>query len=246
MACHQWGDLKFLTLAICLGALLAHGAVQSAEPARKPRFDPVLKNIEGWKVDVDPALLEGKHQEEGAIALQMLANHLQRIKVLVPQPQLGKLQTIGIWIERAHPVLGNMQYHPGARWLKDHGHDPRLVKKVHITHASALLSRQQMLKHPAVILHELAHGYHDQILGFDHPDVKQAYDRAMAAGKYQQVLLYTGRMVKHYGTTNHKEYFAEATEAYFYRNDFYPFVAGELKQYDPFVYELFGKIWGKL
>lgn len=246
MACHQWVDLKFLTLAICLGALLTQGTVQSAEPARKPRFDPVLKNIEGWKVDVDPSLLEGKHQKEGAIALQMLANHLQRIKVLVPQPQLGKLQTIGIWIERAHPVLGNMQYHPGARWLKDHGHDPRLVKKVHITHASALLSRQQMLKHPAVILHELAHGYHDQILGFEHPDVKQAYDRAMAAGKYQQVLLYTGRMVKHYGTTNHKEYFAEATEAYFYRNDFYPFVAGELKQYDPFVYELFGKIWGKL
>ncbi|MCP3692354.1 MAG: metallopeptidase [Planctomycetaceae bacterium] len=231
---------------MCLGALLTQGTVQSAEPARKPRFDPILKNIEGWKVDVDPALLEGKHQEEGAIALQMLANHLQRIKVLVPQPQLGKLQTIGIWIERAHPVLGNMQYHPGARWLKDHGHDPRLVKKVHITHASALLSRQQMLKHPAVILHELAHGYHDQILGFEHPDVKKAYDRAMAAGKYQEVLLYTGRLVKHYGTTNHKEYFAEATEAYFYRNDFYPFVAGELKQYDPFVYELFGKIWGKL
>lgn len=246
MACHQWFDSKFLALAMCLGALLTEGAVQSAEPARKPRFDPVLKNIEGWKVDVDPALLEGKHQKEGAIALQMLANHLQRIKVLVPQPQLGKLQTIGIWIERAHPVLGNMQYHPGARWLKDHGHDPRLVKKVHITHASALLSRQQMLKHPAVILHELAHGYHDQILGFEHPDVKKAYDRAMAAGKYQEVLLYTGRLVKHYGTTNHKEYFAEATEAYFYRNDFYPFVAGELKQYDPFVYELFGKIWGKL
>ena len=246
MACHQWVDSKFLALAICLGMLLTYETLQSAEPARKPRFDPVLKNIEGWKVDVDPALLEGKHQKEGAVALQMLANHLQRIKVLVPQPQLGKLQTIGIWIERAHPVLGNMQYHPGARWLKDHGHDPRLVKKVHITHASALLSRQQMLKHPAVILHELAHGYHDQILGFDDASVKKAYDRAMAAGKYQEVLLYTGRVVKHYGTTNHKEYFAEATEAYFYRNDFYPFVAAELKQYDPYVYDLFVKIWGKL
>ncbi len=216
------------------------------KPAKKPHFDPVRKNIEGWNVDVDPALLEGKYQEEGTLALQMLANHLQRIKVLVPQPQLGKMQTVGIWIERAHPVLGNMQYHPGRRWLTDRGHDPRLVKKVHITHAKALLSRQQMLKHPAVILHELAHGYHDQILGFEHPEVKKAYDRAMAAGKYQEVLLYTGRLVKHYATTNHKEYFAEATEAYFYRNDFYPFVAGELKQYDPYCYELFQKLWGKL
>ena len=37
-------------------------------------------------------------------------------------------------------------------------------------------------------------------------------------------------MVEHYAATNHKEYFAEATEAYFYKNDFYPFVRGELKK----------------
>jgi dipeptidyl-peptidase-4 len=249
MTCYRLSAGKHLVAVGCLLAVVlaaTQNILADDKPAKKPRFDPVVKNIEGWNVDVDPALLEGKHREEGTVALQMLANHLQRIKVLVPQPQLGKMQTVGIWIERAHPVLGNMQYHPGARWLKDHGHDPRLVKKVHITHASALLSRQQMLKHPAVILHELAHGYHDQILGFDDADVKKAYDRAMAAGKYQEVLLYTGRVVKHYGTTNHKEYFAEATEAYFYRNDFYPFVAAELKQYDPYCYDLFVKIWGKL
>ena len=28
---------------------------------------------------------------------------------------------------------------------------------------------------------------------------------------------------------NHKEYFAEGTEAYLYRNDFHPFVAAELE-----------------
>jgi dipeptidyl-peptidase-4 len=49
--------------------------------------------------------------------------------------------------------------------------------------------------------------------------------------------------VKHYGLTNHKEYFAEATEAYFYRNDFYPFVRAELKQYDPDMHVLLEKIW---
>jgi len=142
--------------------------------------------------------------------------------------------------------LGGKQYHPDLKWLTDRNYDPRLVKKVHITHAGELFSRQQMIKHPAVILHELAHGYHDQVLGFGEPRIKAAYDKAMKAGIYDKVLLYTGREVEHYAASNHKEYFAEGTEAYFYRNDFYPFVAAELRQHDPKLYELLEQIWGKL
>jgi dipeptidyl-peptidase-4 len=50
--------------------------------------------------------------------------------------------------------------------------------------------------------------------------------------------------VKHYAATNHKEYFAEGTEAYFYHNDFYPFVRAELKQHDPTLHDALEKIWG--
>ncbi len=236
--------LLFLLLAIVACP------VQAAEKPKKGtpgvRFDPVERQMEGWKVHVDPAMLKGDHAEAGARELDMLANHLQRIAIFMPPEQLKTMRTLEIWIEHHHPTLGNMQYHPGAKWLSDHGHDPRLHKMVHIPRAGALLSRQQILKHPAVILHELAHSYHDQILGFDHPKVKDAYDRAMAAGKYKDVLLYTGRTVKHYGTTNEKEFFAEGTEAYFYRNDFYPFVAAELEIYDPFFFEVLKEIWGKL
>ena len=210
------------------------------------RFDPVRMDLEGWTVHVDPSLLGGQHAELGKDAIKMLANHLQRIKIFVPEKQLKTLQTLEIWLERHHPTLGAMQYHPGAGWLRDNGHDPRLHKKVHLPRAASLLSRQQILKHPAVILHELAHSYHDQILGFDHHEVKKAYDRAMAAGKYQKVLLYTGATVKHYGTTNEKEFFAEATEAYFYRNDFFPFVAAELEIYDPYTFSVLEEVWGKL
>jgi dipeptidyl-peptidase-4 len=137
-----------------------------------------------------------------------------------------------------------MQYHPSRQWLIDHGHDPRLARKVHITQARELLSREQMLKHPAVILHELAHGFHDQVLGFDHPEIIAAFNRAKEAGIYKEVLLYTGKTVRHYGLTNHKEYFAEGTEAYFYRNDFYPFVRAELKRHDSQFHDLLQSIWG--
>jgi dipeptidyl-peptidase-4 len=208
------------------------------------RFDPVLRDIEGWKVHVDPALLDGKHKEEGGKALTMLANHLQRIRILVPAAPLAKLQTIEIWIEQDHPRLKSMQYHPSRDWLVEHGHDPRLTRKVHITQARELLSRGQMLKHPAVVLHELAHGYHDQFLGFDDPGILAAYRKARDSGSYTNVLLYTGQKVRHYGLTDQKEYFAEGTEAYLYRNDFYPFVRAELKEHDPALHEVLVKVWG--
>jgi hypothetical protein len=40
------------------------------------------------------------------------------------------------------------------------------------------------------------------------------------------------------------EYFAEATEAYFGTNDFYPYVRSELAAHDPAMFALLGKLWG--
>jgi dipeptidyl-peptidase-4 len=153
------------------------------------------------------------------------------------------MRKIGIWIEHKHPELGNMQYHPGADWLAGKGYHPDLVKKVHIPVASQMFSKKNMLKQPAVILHELAHGYHDQILGFEHKGILEAYQAAKQRGDYEKVLHVNGGETKHYALTDHKEYFAEATEAMLYRNDFYPFVSSELKQHDPKLHALLEEIW---
>lgn len=40
------------------------------------------------------------------------------------------------------------------------------------------------------------------------------------------------------------EYFVETTEAYFSRNDFFPFTRDELKQHDPAMFALLTKLWG--
>ena len=235
--------------AVCLTCLVTVLAVADLHPDEHPesgaiRFDPVVRDIEGWTVHVDPALLKGGQAEEGERALEMLANHLQRIAILLPPERLAEMRTLEIWIEQDHPRLKSMQYHPSKQWLIDNHHDPRLAKKVHITQAKDLFSSSQMMKHPMVLLHELAHAYHDQFLGFDDPEIITVYDRAKANGIYEEVLLYTGERVRHYGLTDHKEYFAEATEAYFYRNDFYPFVRAELNEHDPDCHELLVKIWG--
>jgi len=234
------------TLGIPLIATLALTLLAFADKEKPEKIgwiEPVEKNIEGWTVSVDPALLSGEFKEEGDLALKMLENHLERVAILVPEKQLADLRKVGIQIEHSHPELGNMQYHPGEEWLVGNGYDPSLVKKVHIPQAKELFSRQQMLKHPAVILHELAHAYHDQFLSFDNPEILDAYNAAMEQGNYKKVMLYNGRQVEHYAATNHKEYFAEATEAFLYRNDFYPFVSGELEIHDPKAFALMKKTW---
>lgn len=243
---------KLTTLGISVIAVLATTFAAYAETSdskTKPEkigwIKPVEKQIEGWTISIDPALLSGEHKDEGTLAIKMLENHLERIAILVPKKQLADLRKVGIQIEQSHPELGNMQYHPGKDWLVDHGYDPSLVKKVHIPVAKNLFSRQQMLKHPAVILHELSHAYHDQFLSFENPEILAAYNTAMKKGNYKKVLLYDGREVEHYAASNHKEYFAEATEAFLYRNDFYPFVSAELEIHDPKVFALMQKIWGE-
>lgn len=238
-------------LLILTATSLLHSAADAEETSEENkeeipavRFDPVEREIEGWTVHVEPALLEGEHAELGSRTLRMLGDHLNRITILMPEDRLKELHTLEIWIEHRHPILGAMQYHPSRGWLEEHGHDPRLTRKVHIPRAEALISRRQLVKHPMVVLHELAHAYHHQILSFDNARIIKAYDAADESGKYEDILLFTGATTRHYGMTNHKEYFAECTESYFGRNDFYPFVRAELYEFDPVMHDLLVEIWG--
>jgi len=214
------------------------------------RFDPVVQDIEGFTVYIEPALLEGEHAEMGAKSIGMLRNHLERVAILVPEPALTKLRKVGIWIEVDHPLtdIEPGPYHGGGRWLAENGWDVRMENCVHVTKAASLLQRHHMLKHPFVIFHELAHGFHDEHMpgGFNNKLVLEAYRHAMDKGLYDQVKTHRGQTVKAYAATNQMEYFAEISEAYFYRNDFYPFLNVELKEHDPVGYELMVKIWGEL
>ncbi len=94
-----------------------------------------------------------------------------------------------------------------------------------------------------MVLHELAHGYHQRVLGEDFPALRRCFEQARARGQYEAVRHVNGRTVRHYALTNLKEYFAEGTEAFFGTNDFYPFVRAELRQHDPALAALLAEIW---
>jgi len=102
---------------------------------------------------------------------------------------------------------------------------------------------------PNFALHELAHAYHFRVLGFDDPAIKDAFERARAAGLYDKVERHHGNgrpnsVGRAYAMTDEKEYFAEASEAYFSRNDFFPFTRVELAAHDPRMLRVLETAWG--
>jgi hypothetical protein len=63
-----------IVLLVLLNLVAAAPKLSAESPPA--RFDPVERDLEGWKLHVEPTLLDGENAEEGAKALTMLANHL--------------------------------------------------------------------------------------------------------------------------------------------------------------------------
>ena len=201
------------------------------------------RDVEGWTVRVDDRLLQTPEDALGTRALKFLEAKLVEIKAVVPAERVKELQTVTIVLDLNCGKLGPMQYHPDAGWLKANGFSPDLAKCVHLPRAADLPTRRNINEQPWVILHELAHAYHDQVLSFDEPRIVAAYERFKQSGHGDKALLYDGKRVKHYGLTNAKEFFAEMTESFFGVNDFYPFNRAELKESEPELFELLSKVW---
>ncbi len=230
----------FLVAAAFLSA--PAGAAEKTEPP-KPTSRTVRK-IEGWTVRIDDRLLKGPNAELGSRALKSLEARLADINAVVRPNRLEKLHAVTIVLDLSHGKLGGAQYHPSADWLKDNGYAADLARCVHLPRAAELLEPRQINVQPWYVLHELAHAYHDQVLGFDDVRIRDAYKKYKESGHGDKALLVTGERVRHYGLTDHKEFFAEMTESYFGMNDFFPFNRAELMTAEPEIYKLLLDIWG--
>ncbi len=235
--------------------LVAAAAITDTSPENKSKHDgkespgqPYMKveefheqNIEGWTVMVEKKFT-AEHPELSEKTLRIISNQLFRIKRVVPAAAVEKLQKVKIWVQYDHPFLHNCQYHPSHWWLKNHRVNTAKQRCVDLPNARGFIS--STIRQPCVMLHELAHAYHHRELGFDNAEVIEAYKRMKKAGIYEKVTFWDGRETRHYALTDHKEYFAESTEALFGTNDFYPFVRGELRRHDPKMYKLLRRLWG--
>lgn len=232
-----------ILLLLCCGASAALG---SEKPAQKPRYDPTshyaVQRIEGWTVRVHRRLCDDQ-KELGDRVLELLRVKLYDIRRAVPAGPLARLQQVPIWVEFNNPQVKCMCYHPSKEWLAQHGFNPEKAGAVEVGNCKTFLDWMHV--QPAMVLHELAHAYHHQVLDWDHREIAAAYRRAVESKSYESVLYYDGANKRAYALNDAKEYFAELTEAWFGTNDFYPFVRPEVLKHDPQTAELLKKIWGR-
>jgi hypothetical protein len=203
------------------------------------------RTIQGWTVQISEAL---RQKDPAALewALVLLMSQLKTICRLVPPKPLSELKRVTLWLSPEYTGFGpRAEYHPGAGWLREQGRNPKMVKGVEITNVRIFDAETRRM--PLFLLHELAHAYHDRVLGNDEPRLLAAYTRAKASGTYDTVERQDSegrkRFERAYALTTVQEYFAEGTEAFFGANDFFPYNTAQLKTHDPELFGLLEKIW---
>jgi hypothetical protein len=233
--------ISFVLAALAPGARAASSA---EDPAAELPATRTERLVEGWKVRVDDRLLAAPNEALGRNALQLLQAELADIASVVATDRLEKLRAVPIVLDLNHGALRIMQYHPSAEWLAAHGYARELARCVHIPVAAGFIDPRHHHEQPWCVLHEVAHAYHDQVLGFDEPRIHDAWEQFKASGHGEKVLHIRGHRTRHYALTDQKEFFAEMSEAYFGMNDFFPFNQAELKEAEPDLLALLKTIWG--
>ena len=230
---------ELLTRSLLLGLMICW---TGAPPGLAADADQRTLEVEGWTVHVDQRLVKDQPQQSDR-ALELLRDQLRFVKQSVAPRHLPDLQRVPLWVSPKYPGIGpKAEYHPSRQWLVDNGRNPAMARCVEFTNVA--IFEKEVQRMPCFVLHELAHAYHDQVLGYDHKGINETYEAARAAGTYEQVKRGDGNIERAYAITNAKEYFAECTEAYFGQNDFYPFNAKELQTHDPAMHQLLQDIWG--
>lgn len=205
------------------------------------------RRVLGWQVFVSQPLLD-EHTAATEQAIELLEKQLEEIVRVVPSDAVAKLKAVPLYFSAPYEgVDPRAEYHPAAGWLREHGRDPAMEKAVEFT--NVLVFAAETRRMPNFALHELAHAYHDRELtdGFGNRDVAETFERARASGTYDRVERQDAEgqrsMDRAYALTNPQEYFAEATETYFARNDFFPFCREDLEAHDPHACRMLEKLW---
>ncbi len=205
-----------------------------------------VKYVHGWQIKINHRLVAEDNRAMD-VPLRILNQQLAAIEKVVPAAAVKRLKEVTLWFNPEYPgVRPGAEYHPGQDWLIEQGRNPDMVKGVEFTNVR--IFAHEYTRMPCFVLHELAHSYHDRVLGFENAEIEKAYNAARASGKYDKVARHNGEgrpdtVDKAYAMSNAREYFAESTEAFFGQNDFYPFNRSELLAVDPGIATVLQNVW---
>ncbi|MEJ6581321.1 MAG: hypothetical protein QNL33_06555 [Akkermansiaceae bacterium] len=221
--------------------LRATGHPDFPAPAGYTRFDR-----RGWPVFIHKDLI-GKCDR----ALELLDYQLQDIVDRVPALAVAYLKKVPLYFTPSPDGSSRACHHPGSHWLRTHGKPVEMAKSIEFTNVENFEFETQRM--PNFALHELAHAYHNHLLGDGHQAIRDAFQKAKESGTSQNIPLRTPKPNRPpvanikgetYAMSNQMEYFAEATEAYFSESDFYPFDRPDLIKHDPEIVAILEDVWG--
>ena len=237
--------LTIIGFFLVVGFVLPSSAIAQAKRIQ-PTSSYLSENIAGWTLRVNKEL----HYQRKKLATrvrQKLRRDLIHITKLM-RPNVTKfLRLIPIWVQHdaRWEKFDEFKFHyfhtQAGPWLTKNGINKDKAGGISISDGGYYLQSDDGA--PLLLLHELSHAYHEQVLGYDHPELIAAYKKARANGSYDKVDRIDGKKAKHYGIRNVREYFAEGTEAYFGQNDHYPYNRRDLEKHDPELARLMKKFW---
>lgn len=258
--------MKFFDgLIITLILLVATSCSESSEPTSNLDEDPIEEinytpteefdltasgytnfNLSGFNILVEDNVIENNPSLANSV-LSIIEEDLEKILTFsLTQEVKNKLLAVPIFIDY-NTTNGGAVYHPSETWLNQNGYIPQKAKSVEISNINNFIdwTRQNQ---PYMLFHELAHAFHHQEYGYSNSAITNAFNNAVSSGLYKNVEYHNGgnnysTADEAYALTNEKEYFAELSEAYFGRNDYYPFERDELKTYDPEGYSMLQSVW---
>lgn len=227
----------------------AKAAIRARAVARDRSSQPrEARAVAGWTLYISRELLTNE-ADRTENAVKLLQQQLEEIVRVVPAQAVTELQKVPLYFSPEYPdAKPGAAFHPDAGWLRDNARDPAMAQSIEFTNIRTF--ERELDRMPNFALHELAHAYHNRVLkmGFANADIKAAYERAKTGGKYDRVERRHGNgkpntFVRAYALDNPMEYFAETTEAFFSRNDYFPFTRDELRQHDPDMFSLLERVW---
>ncbi|AKF87101.1 hypothetical protein MFUL124B02_37610 [Myxococcus fulvus 124B02] len=195
---------------------------------------------------IDDRLLAAANKPLTDKALVLLGAQLKEVVRIIPAGPVAQLRKVVLWLSPPYPDAEDAgRYHAGDVWLGQPGRNMAMLKGIEFS--NVLIFEKETQRMPLFVLHELAHAYFDQVL-HQHADIQSAYLRAVANRNYDCVERRRGleRPISFepaYAISDVWEYFAETSEAFFGRNDFYPFTREELGNHDPGMLALLERMW---
>ena len=243
--------------------LSAAGVPRAADPPAETDAPPnptdthELYHGGGFDIAIPKEFIDDR-PEEARAALETLSDRLEAASAKIPADRLDKLADVRFLIEwkpsrgrlawtRAHYVTFANAFYWDSHYAGKEGSVEVLAESELIGPTGAWVTKCQ----PYWALHELAHAYHDRVLGAGNDKVRRAYNLAMERGLYDHVVTrypvgfgaLTWQKGRAYAATNEWEYFAELSVSFLATNPTFPHNRKDLRAHDPEGYELMVDAW---